>query len=278
MVMNEATSEKKRKHPIRNRIIFYSVFLIIVFGYMPRRLLYPGNREALPSPPAVLFSGASVVDYKTKDGVVLRGAWVRSSRPDPLTVLYFHGNAESAATGIPLAAYLSKRGVDVFLAEYRGFGGCPGSPSEEGLFTDAEAALEVLRAGGVADDRLVLVGRSLGTGVAVELARQGHGRALILVSPYTSITDVAWNRFGPLVWFARLDRFDSLSRIGAVRVPVVAIHGTKDTLIPLALGKRLIEAAPSGRLVPVEGAGHNDIDVETLLATELAHLIERGTK
>ncbi len=238
-------------------------------------MLYPGNGTALPESGAIVASGVSIVSYETKDGVALRGALFQSSSPDPLTVLYFHGNAESAASCLPLGEHLASRGARVFLAEYRGYGGCPGRPSESGLYEDGEAAHELLRARGVKEDRLVLVGRSLGTGVAVEMAHRGYGCALLLVSPYTSITDVGRNRFGPLVHVALLDSFDSLSRIGSVKVPVVAIHGTADTLIPFALGKRLIEAAPSGRLVPVEGRGHNDLDEAELLERELRPWLPR---
>jgi fermentation-respiration switch protein FrsA (DUF1100 family) len=262
-------SEPRRKHPIRNRVILYGAFLFVVLVVLPRRMLYPGNGAALPDTTATVPSGLSVVSYETKDGVALRGALFRPSGPEAVTVLYFHGNAESAAACLPLGAYLASRGVQVFLAEYRGYGGCSGRPSERGLYEDAEAAHEVLRARGVKEDRLVLVGRSLGTGVAVEMAHRGYGCALLLVSPYTSITDVGRNRFGPLVHVAWLDAFDSFSKIASVKAPVVAIHGTADTLIPFALGKRLVEAAPSGRLVPVEGRGHNDLEEGALLEREL---------
>jgi fermentation-respiration switch protein FrsA (DUF1100 family) len=268
-------SAPRRKHPIRNRVILYGLFLFIVLVVLPHRMLYPGNSVSLPETVATASSGLSVVSYETKDGVALRGALFRPSGPEALTVLYFHGNAQSAAACLPLGEYLASRGVQVFLAEYRGFGGCSGWSSEGGLYEDAEAAHELLRARGVKEDRLVIIGRSLGTGVAVEMARRGYGCGLLLVSPYTSITDVGRNRFGPLVHLAWLDAFDSLSKIGSVKVPVVAIHGTADTLIPMALGKRLVEAAPSGRLVPVEGCGHNDLDEEGLLERELRPWLSR---
>ncbi len=214
------------------------------------------------------------MDYVTKDGVALRGAWVRTGRPGALTAIYFHGNAEAAASGLPLGAELMRSGVDVFLAEYRGYGGRPGSPSEAGLFLDGEAALDLVLATGVTNERLVLVGRSLGTGVAVELAQRGHGCALVLVSPYTSIVDLGRKMVGPLAPLLVADPFDSLSRIGRVKVPVVAIHGTADTLIPFEHGKRIIAAAPRGKLVPVEGRGHNDLDEGALLARELVPMLE----
>lgn len=270
-----AEPEKRKKHPIRNRVILYGLVLGFIYFVIPRRMLFPGNDQPLPTDASKLVAGASVVEYRTEDGVALRGCWVKPRVADPLTVLYFHGNAESAASGVPLALALAARGVQTFLAEYRGYGGCKGSPCESGLYQDGAAALEVVKAAGVKEERLVLVGRSLGTGVAVELASKGHGCGLLLVSPYTSITDVARGIVGPLAPLLVRDSFDSLARIGSVKVPVVAIHGTKDTLIPFALGQRLVAAARHGRLVPVEGRGHNDLDEENLLAKELAAWTEK---
>jgi len=244
--------------------------------FLSRFFLFPGCPDALPAP-GPLFPGATAVDYTTADGIVLRGAWVRCGKPDALTVVYFHGNAESAASNLPVGTRLAAAGVDTFLAEYRGYGGRPGTPSEEGLFLDAAAALEHVLASGVVAGRVVLAGRSLGTGVAVELARRGHGRALFLVSPYTSIPDVARSLVGPLGPVFMLDRFDSLARIPDVRVPVVAFHGTEDALIPFALGERLVAAAPSGRMVPIPERGHNDLDPGELLAREVESLV-RGQR
>ncbi len=267
----------RARHPVRDRILLYSIAFVVTLGFMrfalARRVLFPGCPDALPAPGgAPLFPGASVVDYTTKDGVALRGAWVKSAKPSGRTVLYFHGNAESAASGLPLGAGLAERGTSVFLAEFRGYGGRPEKPSEEGIFRDGEAALELVLGSGVPESSLVLVGRSLGSGVAVELASKGHGAAVVLVSPYTSIVDVARTIVGPLAPLLVPDPLDSLSRIGNVRVPVVVVHGTADTLIPFALGKRLAEAAPHGRLVPVAGRGHNDLDETRLLAESLEAL------
>ncbi|MBI5508667.1 MAG: alpha/beta hydrolase [Deltaproteobacteria bacterium] len=146
----------------------------------------------------------------------------------------------------------------MFLAEYRGYGGLAGEPSESGLFADAAAAVQAVYASGVSQDRVAIVGRSLGTGVAVEMARRGHGRALVLVSPYTNMPDVARSLVGPLT-FLVADKFDSLARIKEVQVPITVIHGTNDAVVPFALGERLALAARA-RLVVVRDRGHNDLD------------------
>src|SRR5207302_6071753 len=100
------------------------------------------------------------------DGQTLIGAWCRSGSPGAPAILFFHGNGESAAQNVPFGLELAALGYDVFLAEYRGYGGLPGSPTEAGIYLDAAAALAAMN---VPDDRLILAGRSLGTGVAVEL-------------------------------------------------------------------------------------------------------------
>src|SRR5439155_12397465 len=134
-----------------------------------RSVLFPGSSIPLPSS-RDLREETRLVDYASADGTRLRGAWTRSGREGAPTVLFFHGNAESAAQNLPFAAALARLGVDSFLAEYRGYGGLSGTPTETSLYADALAAREMLRSSGVGADRLVLAGRSLGTGVAVELA------------------------------------------------------------------------------------------------------------
>lgn len=266
-----ASSPPRRGHPIRNRVLFY-LALLVLLRLGSRHVYFPGCAVALPDPRvAPTTSAVAIVDYPTRDGLTLRGAWVHARPPGRLTALYFHGNAESAATCLPLAYDLARAGVDTFLAEYRGYGGLAGSPSEEGCAQDAAAALEVLRAGGVADDRLVIVGHSIGSGVAVELASHGCGRELVLVSPFSSLMDVAWRRVGPLAPLLVRDPFDSLGRIGSVKVPIVVFHGTDDGVIPFALGERLATAAHA-RFVPVPGRGHNDMPEDELLTRELGPL------
>ncbi len=234
---------------------------------LSRFVAYPGS--PVPFIPAALAPGVTLTDVKTADGLTLRGAWVRSGAVDAPVVLFFHGNAESAAQNLPLAGEIAAFGFDVFLAEYRGYGGMSGHPSETGLMEDAEAALAAVRAAGTPPGRLVLAGRSLGTGVAVALAEASPPAVLILVSPYTSFTDLGRRMVGPLAPLLVLDRFDSLSRIRSLPCPVVVIHGTRDETIPFEMGERLARAAPKGRLVTMTGATHNDMpDLGSLMAAE----------
>jgi len=147
------------------------------------------------------------------------------------------------------------------MAEYRGYGGNPGTPSEAGFFTDGRAALAFLDREGVAPNRLVLYGESLGSGVAVALAVEHDIAALVLEAPPTSVAEVAQCHF-PYVPASRMviDRFDSLSRIGRVKAPILVLHGERDRVVPVRYGRALLAAAPE----PKEGwfapeAGHEDL-------------------
>jgi fermentation-respiration switch protein FrsA (DUF1100 family) len=239
---------------------------------LARFATFPGSSTPLPPPDDARARslGISIVDYEAEDGQKLRGARVRTGRPDAPTVLYFHGNGESAALNVPLALELRDLGLDTFLAEYRGYGGVGGRATEAGVTLDAFAALAHLQKTNVPREKLVVVGRSLGSGVAVELARHGLVGSAVLVSPYTSIVDMARTLVGPLAPLVVADRFDSLSKVREVSVPMVVIHGRRDEVVPYEQGRRLAEVA-GARLVTLEDRGHNDIpDLAGVLAREIA--------
>lgn len=234
-----------------------------------RSFVFPGSPEAFP-PIERAPNGTRYLSVATDDGLELRAALVPSPKSGGRAAIFFHGNGESAAENLPFAAALSRdASIDVLLAEYRGYGGMPGSPSEEGLYRDADAAWIALVREGYASDGVTIIGRSLGTGVAVELASRGHGGKLLLVSPFTSITDVASRVVGPLAKMLMVDRFDSVSKISRIKVPITVIHGTRDEVVPFSLGETLARSV-GAKLIPLEGRGHNDLfELPSLLAAEL---------
>jgi len=233
-----------------------------------RSMIFPASQASFPGP----HEGErwSVARYDTADGLQLAGAYFPPPSPDRPVVLYFHGNAEAAVQNLPLAESLQARGLGAFLAEYRGYGGLAGSPSEEGLYADGEAALAELGRLGVPAERVVLVGRSLGSGVAVELATRHRVAAVVLVSAYTSIVDMGRTVAGPLATLVIRDRFDSLSKVARVASPLVLLHGTRDDVVPVTMGRRLAAARPGARWVEVPEATHNDFSgLAELLAREI---------
>ena len=177
-------------------------------------------------------------------------------------VVHFHGNGEQIGWLGWLADVLASRHVSFAAVEYPGYPGAPGTPSEPSIVAAAERALEHLTGPmGVGRERIVLSGQSLGTGVAVRLAASGWGTRLVLLSPYTSMAAVAARgllRAFPVRLLIR-DRFDSELLASRIDRPVLVLHGSRDEIVPIELGRALSTRFPQVRFVEVAGAGHNDL-------------------
>lgn len=242
------------------RSVIWGVVLSVVGVVAAARLAYPRLLYPAPQTDRFAASGGELLTLTARDGVPVHAIQL-AGPPDAPVVVYFHGNGVVMGDVLWMARELVQRGVGVVLAEYRGYGLSAGSaPSEEGLYDDAEAVLSALAAQGIGPARTALLGESLGTGVAVEMAARGRGSALVLLTPYTSIPEVA-SRFvlGLPVKLLMRERFDSLSKAARVTVPSLVVHGTRDAVVPYAMGKRLAQALPRARLITVEGGGHNDL-------------------
>jgi fermentation-respiration switch protein FrsA (DUF1100 family) len=175
------------------------------------------------------------------------------------TLLFCHGNAGNVSHRLENVYYLLQTGFQVLLFDYRGYGHSNGQPSEEGLYRDAISAwTHLVERPDTAGLPRIIFGRSLGGAVAVDLAMRVAADGLILESTFTSIRTLARLVF-PLPLPELPVHYDSLSKIGRIRMPLLAIHGQKDELIPLTDGRKLFEAAPEPKTwVPLAGAGHND--------------------
>ncbi|OYP33906.1 alpha/beta hydrolase [Rhodopirellula sp. MGV] len=176
-------------------------------------------------------------------------------------VLWSHGNAGNIALRTQWLRYLqSELKVAVFLFDYRGYGKSEGKPTVRGALQDAEAARAKLRELAKVNDRdIVLMGESLGGAIAVQLAANSPPRAIILQSTFSSLRDVATVHFPKLAWLVPKAKLDSESAIANCNATILQSHGTEDRTIPLALGKKLYQAAKMPkRFVEIEGANHND--------------------
>jgi fermentation-respiration switch protein FrsA (DUF1100 family) len=226
-----------------------------------RRLIYFPWPDRLPAASSVL-TGSQEVVVATEDGIHL-GGWfmpAQGGRPAP-AVLVCNGNGGNRALRAPLATALSRAGLSVLLFDYRGYGGNPGRPSEDGLAADARAAQAWLAARPEVDpDRIAYFGESLGAAVALRLAVERPPAALILRSPFTSLTDVGRLHYPwlPVKWLLS-DRYGSAARVAQLSVPLLVIAGERDQIVPSALSRRLYDAASAPkRFVLVPGADHND--------------------
>jgi len=150
-------------------------------------------------------------------------------------------------------------GYGVLLPDYRGYGGSSGSPSEAGLYLDGDACMAWLRKRG--NGMPVIVGSSIGCGVAVEMARRHTPAALILQSGYSSMAAVGGAAYPYLPAGLLLkDRFDNLAKIRALDCPLLCLHGDDDRIIPIQLGRRLYQAANQPKhWVTLQGSGHNNM-------------------
>lgn len=227
---------------------------------LQRRLMYfPFG--AVPAPEAVGLR-ATTVQFETSDGLSL-GGWLvpAAGTPRGVTIVVFNGNAGNRSSRAPLAARFAAAGYATLLFDYRGYGGNPGTPTEQGLLCDARAAIEWLTTHGGADpDRLVYFGESLGTGVAVAMAAERRPAALVLRSPFTSMVDVARHHYPILpVGLLLRDRYDAMKLIGGIGCPVLVIAGDRDRIVPAVLSQRLFAAASEPKqLLLLDGLDHND--------------------
>jgi fermentation-respiration switch protein FrsA (DUF1100 family) len=221
-----------------------------------RRLIYfPDGRAPSLS---VMGSGWEEIAYQTTDGLTLR-AWYQVPEPNQPVVVVFNGNAGNRADRAPLGSGLAAAGLGVLLTDYRGYGGNPGHPTEDGLARDARAAVAFLREQS-AGIPLVYFGESLGSAVAIELASVDPPVALVLRSPFTSLTAVGRVHYPWLPVDGLLkDQYPSDERIESVRVPTLVIAGDADSIVPISQSREIFEAAPGPkRLMVISGADHND--------------------
>ena len=204
--------------------------------------------------------GPAHLAFQARDGTTVH-ALELSADPGGRTIVDFHNNRETIENRLDVATKLHARGFGVLLVEYRGYGSSRGpEPSEEGLYLDAEAALDLLALRGVPAERIVLWGTSLGTGVAAEMARRGRGGALVLISPYTSIPDLVTDVVpGVPARLLLADHFDTLAKSANIRVPTTVVHGDADEIVPFWMGQRIAGAIPGARLVRVRGGHHGDL-------------------
>ncbi|MCU0685770.1 MAG: alpha/beta hydrolase [Polyangiaceae bacterium] len=259
-------------HPLAALALGYAACTLSAYG-LQRAFLYPAPRS--PRRPGLRGGHLHTTHVQ---GVPDVHVLLVPGPPGAPTVVHFHGNGEQVADSVPLAQCLRELGLGVALVEYPGYGlASRARPSEGALYHVAERALALVRAAaGVDPERLVLQGQSLGAAVATEMALRGHGRGLILLSPFTSVPALA-ARFVPLLplrWMVH-DRFDNLTKAPSVTRPVLIVHGTRDAVVPPTMGRALANAFPNARLELVEGAGHNDLFCHEATLEHVASFVRR---
>jgi fermentation-respiration switch protein FrsA (DUF1100 family) len=246
-------------------IILYAVVCSLMWLFQ-RSLIYRSFRN-VRSPQEFGLSNVVVKRLRAADDVQFE-AWTRPADVGRATIVIFHGNAGNLEQRAPLLRGLADLGFGYVAIDYRGFGNSGGSPSEQGFYSDARETMRyILEDLHVPLNSIAIMGESIGTGVAVQIATEYRVSSLFLQSPYTSLPAVASGSFFwlPVHWLME-DRFESITKMGSVDMPVFVLHGERDSTIPVSHGRKILAAAKE----PKESAfltdvGHNDFNVLDVL-------------
>jgi fermentation-respiration switch protein FrsA (DUF1100 family) len=249
-------------------VVLFYVVVVVMLLFLENRLIFHPRREPLTNWQPPVTTGQSV-EFVADDGTKLSGWYLPHPRPRA-TILFHCGNGGNKSYWSDTFAKLNyDYRCTVFGYDYRGYGQSEGSPSGTGILADARAARrKLVELSGVPENQVVLMGRSLGGGVACDLASDGC-RALVLESTFTSLPDVGARIYPFLpVRTVMRTRLNSLERMRDYRGPLFVSHGDRDELIPLDFGRKLFEAAAGERkeFFVVPRGGHNDPQPEAYYA------------
>lgn len=253
-----------------------------VFFTMQERLLF--FPESLPQDfDYSLPENAEEVFFDTEDGARINALWYRveDSNEDVEessgVILYFHGNAGSLRTWKSVAPQILSTGYDLFIIDYRGFGKSTGKLSEKGLYADGRGAYRELLARGYEPEDIVVLGRSIGTGIACEIAATEEIGALILETPFTSMVELATEYIPVLPRLILNYKFKNEKKAAQIDVPTLIIHGDRDEVIPIEHGRAIFEAFSEPRkLVELNGASHNDFTGHPEYLPALSAFLDRA--
>lgn len=234
--------------------------LVILVCMLQRFILFPApTRAGMPSVP-----NGELIEIE-QVGRKARGFLIRSRSDSDRLLVIFHGNGATMDGDVDLGLYFARAGLHVLLVEYPGYGLSSDSrPSESRIYSDAALLIQYAQQTLAVDaQQTVAFGHSLGSAVAVEMAERGLVSRLALISPFTSVPDLAALHFLPpgLKWLSRAvvcDRFDSAARARSLKLPVLVVHGQQDSLVPFHMGKELHSAFAQSEFIAVD-ASHNDV-------------------
>lgn len=236
------------KRPLKFLALLYGCLLIVAVFFAEKLFFFP--------PPPGYENSSQIIKLITSEGDSI-AAIHRPAKPGFPTFLYTHGNAEDLADVSDLADTWQNEGFGVLAYDFPGYGLSTGKPLEHSCEAAIDAAWEYLnKTTGVLPSKIIIVGRSVGTGPSVWLAEKRTAAGLILLSPFTSVFAVRIP-----IPILPCDRFPNLKRIAHVRCPLLVIHGEADTLISQSHGRKLVDAATvtDKHFIGIPGAGHNDL-------------------
>ncbi len=224
-------------------VVAYLVILLFIYFYQRNLLYHPSENNYQND--EVGFNYEEVY-IEVDNDIKLKSWFINKDLKKFKTLLIYHGNAGDLSNRIYKLNELNKLKINILLISWRGFSGNKGSPTEKNLYKDAEAAIKWLNKKDVNNNQIILYGESLGTGVAVEMAKINDFNGIILESPFTSIENSAkiYYPYLPVKYLLK-DRYDTISKINMVKSPIMIMHGEKDDVVPFSMGKILFEKANS---------------------------------
>jgi len=221
--------------------LIYSFVLVFLYFYQ-RNLLYHPNENNYSDDKITV--NIEKVNIKTSDNINLLGWYHEKNLKEFKTLIFFHGNAGSLENRIHKLNHFKDMNVNFLIIAWRGFSGNSGEPSENGLYKDGKSAIDWLIKKDISEQKLILYGESLGTGVAVHLAQNRNFSGVILETPFTSMIDAA-KTFYPYIPVKLLlkDKFENYKKIKNINSPILIMHGEADQIVPFSMGKKLYEIA-----------------------------------
>lgn len=239
-------------------ILLVAFFIFGYLKYFEKKGIYYPTKEIEFTP---LDFGLKYEDifFNTEDGLRLNGWFVASENPRG-TLLFCHGNAGNISHRIEIIKIFNRLNLNVFIFDYRGYGKSQGSPSEKGLYQDAQAAYKyLLTRKDIDKDAIVVYGKSIGANVAVNLSSEVKAACLISESGFTSAYDMARRLFPylPVKWMITV-KYNALEKIKNISMPKLIIHSKNDEIIPFEMGKRLFDAAARPKEFYEMRGGHNE--------------------
>jgi fermentation-respiration switch protein FrsA (DUF1100 family) len=246
------------------KIFGYAILIYVAFAgglFLAQRdmMYFPNYSKPMLKDTGII--GLEEFTVKTEDGLTLF-SWYKAPASGKPVILWFHGNASNVGWSAARLKPFVAAGYGVLIAEYRGYSTNPGKASEKGFYQDGRAFMNWLKARGISENNIILYGESIGSGVAVQLATEyPQINTLILEAPFTNTIALAKNRYFFLpVNLMLKDRYDNLSKISSIKAPLIVLHGTDDSVVPYAMGKKLFDAAPEPKtMITLEGGNHNDL-------------------
>jgi len=242
-----------------SRFLLFACLLLPACGSLTDLLAFhPDDSYILPS--EALPPGTEEVFLETEDGVRIQALHLREPSSDTITV-YFHGNAGNIYHRLDDYQHLRRLGTSVFAVSYRGYAKSRGWPHEAGIYRDGRAAFDhVTKKMGIPPSRVFILGRSIGSTVATDLAQDKDIAGLILVSPLSNARDQATAMGLGFASPLAGEAFENGAKIKHLKAPLLVIHGTRDQTVPIGLGRKVFDAAVGRKSFrEIEGAGHNDL-------------------